>query len=179
MCMTIFREPPLAYGWSFEWLWNFCVIIGVTVFGSLKTCGAEKYGLIIKFLVINSRYCNLKYYMTVLGETECNPNGFYPSIEESLWETFITKMINVFLAILILSYSPFIIYLPFRRKTLNTCCRKIISMIVFSDVISTLAHMELLLFRPWNETNASPCLIATITLAVAQQCSLHWLVWTY
>ena len=82
---------------------------------------------------------------------ECDPNTFYEGSEQSDLEVEITKWINLPLALLILIASPFVIIMPFVSEQLNTTCRKIISLIVLSDLLSTVANMELSWGKKWNQ----------------------------
>ena len=107
---------------------------------------------------------------------ECDPNKVYPDSVPRFWVSIVTSAINFSLALVVLLCSPFIIYLPFTRTKLNNTCRKIISMIVLSDLISTFANLELLVGNHWNQASdfIVPCILATMTLAITQWFSLFW-----
>ena len=113
---------------------------------------------------------------TCYSTMECDPNVVYPQSRREPWESVATNIMNTPLALIVIISSPFVICMPFTSGKRNNTCRKIISMIVLSDLVSTLANLQLTLGRALNEQPSfrTPCVIATATVAVTQRCSLCW-----
>ena len=107
-------------------------------------------------------------------ESNCDPNTFYEGSEQSKLEIEITKWINLPIAILLFAFSPFVILMPFLREQLNTTCRKVVSLIVLSDLVSTVANLELSWGKKLNQqpNYIGLCMSATIVRTVTQFSSI-------
>ena len=111
-----------------------------------------------------------------LTEDECDPNTFYEGSQQSELEIEITKWINLPLAILLFALSPFVILMPFLCEQLNTTCRKVISLIVLCDLVSTVANLELSWGKKLNQqpNYIGLCMSAAIVRTVTQFTSISW-----